>query len=49
MIKITKEEAKLVRKYYPNVKISKTVNKYYMEENRRALQLIKESREGSVV
>lgn len=41
MINITKEETKLIRKYFPYVHIRRTVHKYYMEENRKAVEFLK--------
>lgn len=41
MTNITKEEARLVRKYFPYVHIRRTTHKYYMEENRNALNFLK--------
>lgn len=41
MIKITQQEAKLVRKYYPYVNITRTVHKYYMDENDKAIRFLK--------
>lgn len=41
MISISKEETKLVRKYFPYVHIRRTTHKYYMEENRKAMSFLK--------
>lgn len=41
MINITKEETKLIRKYFPYVHIRRTTHKYYMEENRKAVEFLK--------
>lgn len=41
MLNITREEAEAVRRYYPNVHIRRTVNKYYMEENSKAVRFIR--------
>lgn len=41
MVNITKEEAKLIRKYFPYVHIKRTVHKYYMEEHRKAVDFLK--------
>lgn len=41
MITITKKETELIRKYFPYVHIRRTVNKYYMEENRKAMEFLK--------
>lgn len=50
MILISSEEAKKVRKFFPNVHIRRTANKFYMEENKRALGFLKQYRsEGEVV
>lgn len=47
MIMISREEAESVRKYFPHVHIRRTANKFYMEENSRAVQFIKQLHEGS--
>lgn len=47
MIVINKEEAKLIRKYFPYVHIQRTVHKYYMEENTRAINFLKNYSETS--
>lgn len=41
MICISPEEVKLVRKYFPYVHIRRTMNKYYMEENKKAIAFLK--------
>lgn len=41
MIAVTKDEAKIVRDRFPHVHIRRTVNKYYMEENFKAMQFLK--------
>lgn len=41
MIQISKNEARLVRKHLPGVSIKRTVNKYYVEEDQRVIDLIK--------
>lgn len=41
MVNISKAEAKLVRKYFPYVHIKRTVHRYYMEENRKAMEFLK--------
>lgn len=41
MISINKDEAKLIRKYFPYVHIRRTIHKYYMEENRKAMEFLK--------
>lgn len=41
MINITKKETNLIRKYFPYVHIRRTVHKYYMEENRKAMQFLR--------
>lgn len=41
MISITKEETKLIRKYFPYVHIRRTIHKYYMEENKKAMEFLK--------
>lgn len=40
MIKISKEQAAIVRKNFPYVHIKRTVNKYYMEEDKEAMNFI---------
>lgn len=40
MIIINSEEVKLVRKYFPYVHIRRTTNKYYMEENPKAVSFL---------
>ena len=41
MISISKTETKLIRKYFPYVHIRRTVHKYYMEENKKAMDFLK--------
>lgn len=41
MIAISKAEAKLVREQFPWVHMRRTVNKYYMEEDRKVIQMLK--------
>ena len=41
MVTITAQESKLIRKYFPYVHIRRTVHKYYMEENKKAMQFLK--------
>lgn len=41
MINITKDQADLVKKYFPYVHIMRTTHKYYMEENSKAVNFIK--------
>lgn len=41
MICISKKETELVRKYFPYVHIRRTVHKYYMEENKKAMEFLK--------
>lgn len=41
MVSITKEETKLIRKYFPYVHIRRTMHKYYMEENKKAVDFLK--------
>lgn len=41
MVSITKEETKLIRKYFPYVHIRRTMHKYYMEENKKAMDFLK--------
>lgn len=40
MILISKDEAKLIRKTYPNAPIKRTVHKYYVEERPSILKLL---------
>ena len=40
MIRISKQETELIRKYFPYVHIRRTVHKYYMEENKRAMSFL---------
>ena len=42
MIAITKAEAKIVREQFPWLHIRRTVNKYYMEENFKVIQYLKQ-------
>lgn len=41
MINISKEEAQLIRKYFPYVCVQRTVHKYCMEENKRAMDFLR--------
>lgn len=41
MIKISRQETGLIRKYFPYVHIRRTTHKYYMEENRKAMAFLK--------
>lgn len=41
MIQISKDEARLVRKHLPGISIKRTVNKFYVEEDQRVIELIK--------
>ncbi len=41
MIAITKDEAEQVRKYFPYTHIRRTTHKYYMEENRKAVDFLR--------
>jgi hypothetical protein len=41
MIKISEQESKLIRKYFPYVHIRRTTHKYYMEENKKAMDFLK--------
>ena len=41
MISISKEEAKLIRKYFPYVHVRRTMHKYYMEEGKKAINFLK--------
>lgn len=40
MIQISKAEARMVRKYLPNLHMKRTVNKYYAEEHPQLLKLL---------
>lgn len=40
LINISQEQAALVRKRFPNVHVRRTVHKYYMEENPRAMRFL---------
>ena len=40
MINVTKDQADLVKKYFPYVHIMRTTHKYYMEENSKAVNFI---------
>lgn len=44
MIAITKEEAEQIRKYFPYTHIRRTIHKYYMEENRKAVDFLRNGR-----
>lgn len=46
MVSINKDEAKLIRKYFPYVHIRRTIHKYYMEENRKAMEFLKNCNTG---
>lgn len=48
MISISKKETELVRKYFPYVHIRRTTHKWYMEENRKALEFLKNCRKSKV-
>lgn len=41
MIQISKSEARMVRKMFPNIHMKRTVNKYYAEERPQLLQFLK--------
>lgn len=41
MLNITSQEAETIRKFFPGVHIRRTVNKYYMEENARAVKFLR--------
>ncbi len=41
MINISKQETELIRKYFPYVHIRRTTHKYYMEENKKAMEFLK--------
>lgn len=42
MVAISKAEAKIVREQFPWVHLRRTVNKYYMEEDRKIIQMLKQ-------
>lgn len=44
MVAITDKETKLIRKFFPYVHIRRTVHKYYMEENKKAMEFLKSCR-----
>lgn len=46
MVNINKDEAKLIRKYFPYVHIRRTMHKYYMEENKKAITFLKNCNEN---
>ena len=46
MIQITKHEASLIRAKLPEVPIKRTVNHYYVEEDRSVLALLNKSASG---
>lgn len=46
MIFITEHETKLIRKYFPYVHIRRTTHKYYMEENKKAMEFLKNYNKG---
>lgn len=41
MIQVSKEEAKVVRRYFPEVAMKRTVNKYYIEERPKVIDFLK--------
>lgn len=41
MVRITKEDARLIRAYFPGVHIRRTTHQYYMEEAKRAIAFLK--------
>ena len=41
MILISEQETKLIRKHFPHVHIRRTMHKYYMEENKKAVEFLK--------
>lgn len=43
MIQISKDEARMIRKQFPNIHMKRTVNKYYAEERPQLLQFLKRS------
>lgn len=49
MIQISKDEARLVRKHLPGISIKRTVNKFYVEEDQRVIDLIKRFSASKVV
>lgn len=40
MIQISKDEARIVRKYFPKLHMRRTANKYYAEESTALLKLL---------
>ena len=46
MINITKQEAAELRSKIPDVHISRTVRKYYMEETSKAMRILKSIRKA---
>lgn len=46
MIRITKDEAKMIRKYFPYVHIHRTTHKYYMNENPKAVKFLSNCNEN---
>ena len=47
MIQVSKEEMKKLRERFPNIRATRTVHKYYIEENPRVLSFLKgEHRDG---
>lgn len=47
MIQVSKEEMKKLRERFPNIRATRTVHKYYIEENPRVLAFLKgEHRDG---
>lgn len=49
MIKITKTESELIRKYFPYAHIRRTTNNYYMEENNKAIDFLKNRKQTTPI
>lgn len=41
MVQVTKEEIKKLRERFPDIRATRTVHKYYIEENPRYLRFLK--------
>ena len=46
MIQVTKEEMARLRKRFPNIKATRTVHKYYVEESREIVSFLKNNCEN---
>lgn len=49
MISISKGETKLIRKYFPYVHIRRTTHNYYMEENNKAIDFLKNRKQTTPI